>query len=239
MSNQKKNAGRSREMEIQAARMFGKQMSKEKRRVLLAVTLIACALPMAMGARRWSDIPAIVPSGLIGSSGKDDSIPRWMVAFGLPGILCLLDVIAHFMLQFNQKRQTLPPAASRLIGRWGFPVISVLFCSGMILEAVGQELTLPFLTPCVLGLFLLLLGSHMWDCPRDARIALRFSWTEGSDAVWKTVHRFAGWVWMIVGLIVIAGAMWTGTSTWVTPLLVIVALAAPAVYANGRAGRLD
>ena len=132
---------------------------------------------------------------------------------------------------------TLPSAAVRLVGRWGFPVISVLFCSGMVFEATGGTLTLPFITPCVLGLALLLLGAHMWDCPRDAKLALRFSFTECSDEAWRAVHRFAGWLWLAVGLLVIAGVMLTSGSTVSTAVLIVVALLAPMVYGRTRQNR--
>lgn len=231
--SRKKKTGMDREMEIESARIFGKHVSREKGWVLLAVTLIACALPMLLGVRMWNDIPEIVPSGFIGSNGEDDSIPRWMVAFGLPAFMCLMDLIAHGQLLLNQKRMTLPPTPVRLMGRWGFPVLSVVFCSGMILESAGgAPLALPFVTPCVLGLLLMMLGSHMWDCPREAKIALRFSATEHSDEVWRAVHRFAGWLWMAAGLLVVAGVMLTAASTPVTAVLIVAALAAPMVYAR-------
>lgn len=235
MSSQKSKKNRQsameREAEIAAAKLLGKQISKEKAAALLTVTLIACALPMILGARLWNSIPETVSSGLVGSGGKDDSIPRWVVAFGLPGFMCLMNLIAHGQLMANQKRMTLPKPYVRLVGRWGFPLISVLFCSGMILQSSGGDLTLPFVTPCILGLMLMILGGHMWDCPRDARIALRFSSTEHSDAAWRAVHLFAARVWMAAGLLVIAGVMVTATSTVLTAALIAAALLAPAIYA--------
>jgi hypothetical protein len=237
MSKQKKNAAMSGDEAKLAAKLLGRQISEEKQRVLLCVTLLACALPMVLGARLWNDIPAIVHTGLIGTDGTDDSIPRVMVAYGLPGLMCLLDLIAHFMLRFNQKRQTIPPRASRLIGRWGFPIISVVLCSGMILESTGTNLSLPFVTPCVLGLVLMLLGSHVWDCKEDAKIALRTADTKDNPILFKAVNRFAGWVWMLVGLAVIAGVMLTSSSTIITAALIIVALAAPFIYAHVQGDR--
>ena len=64
-----------------------------------------------------------------------------------------------------------------------------------------------FYTPCVLGLLLMYLGSHMFDCPEDAKLALRFSFTANDPALWKEVHRFAGWLWMLAGLAVEACTM--------------------------------
>ncbi len=239
MSNQKKKSREERMIEAEGARIFGKHVSKEKGIALLAASLLACALPMALGARMWAQIPEIVESGLIGPDGKDDSIPRWMVAFGLPGLMCLLNFLAHMQLWLNQKHMTVPKPAVRLVGRWGFPILSVIFCSGMIRQSVGEKaLTLPFVAPCALGLLLMLLGSHMWDCPKDARLALRIGGCEHNDAAWKALHRFAGVVWLAAGLVVIAGVMVTSTASLTMAVVVLAALLAPAVYVRFLPQRL-
>ena len=239
-NKKKKKTAEEREIEIQSAKFFGKHVSEEKGKLLFAATMLACAAPMLLGARLWAQIPEIVPSGLIGMDGKDDSIPRWMVACGLPGLMCLLNFICHMQLLINQKRMTLPAAHVRLVGRWGFPILSVIFCSGMILQSTGSKaLPLTFVTPCVLGLVLMMLGGHMFDCPRNAKLALRFSFTENNDGSWKAVHRFAGWCWLAVGLLVIAGVMLTATSSLVTPVLVLIGLLAPMAYGYARGSRLN
>lgn len=139
MSNKKKKASLSREDEITGAKLFGKHASPEKRRALLIVTLAACALPMLLGLRLWDKIPEVVETGLIGPDGMDDSLPRWMVALGMPAFMCLMDTIAHAQLHFNQKRMTIPSSPVRLVGRWGFPILSVIFCSGLILSVRRTE----------------------------------------------------------------------------------------------------
>ncbi len=235
----KKNPGVSREMEMESARMFGKHVVKEKAILLLVVTMIACAMPVQLGLRLWDQIPEIVETGLIGVDGKDDSLPRAAVVFLVPGLLCLLNLICHGQLWFNQKRMTLPSTPVRLVGRWGFPIISVLFCSGLMLESAGDSLTLPFLTPCVMGLALLMLGAHVWDCPRDAKVALRFSSTERNERVWRDVHRFAGWLWCIGGLLVLEAAMLTEGTGMTVALLGLVLLVVPVGYAYLRGNRLE
>lgn len=238
--NKKKKTAEQRELDAQGAKMFGKHVSEEKGRVLLAATMLACAAPMILGARMWNSIPELVPSGLIGTNGKDDSIPRWMVAFGLPALMCLLNFLAHFQLKRNQKQMTVPPAHVRLMGRWGFPILSVIFCSGMIRQSVGSRpLPVTFLGPCVLGLLLMMLGAHMFDCSRDSRIALRFSFTENNDRNWTELHRFAGWCWLAAGLLVIIGAMLTETASPVMAVLVLAAMVAPLVYGRTRLSGWD
>lgn len=240
MSNKKKKKlpGMTREMEMESARMFGKHVTKEKAILLLVVTMLACAMPIQVGIRLWDQIPEIVETGLIGMDGKDDSLPRAAVVFLVPGLMCLLNLICHGQLWFNQKRMTLPNTPVRVLGRWGFPVISALFCSGLMLESAGSGLTLPFLAPCVLGLVLLMLGGHMWDCPRDSKVALRFSFTEGNEQAWREVHRFASWLWSIGGLLVLEATMLTDGANMMAPLLGLALLIVPVIYGYLRSGRL-
>lgn len=243
MSSQKtkkRKTAEERAIEAESARVLGKHISKQKAQILMAVTMIACALPMVLGIRLWNEIPEIVSTGLIGVDGRDDSLPRWAVVFLVPGLMCLLNLICHGQLYVNQKRMTVPSRQVRLLGRWGFPVISVLLCSGLIMESAGRPaLSLGMVAPCALGLLLLMLGSHMWDCPRDAVIALRFSFTEHSTTAWKAVHRFAGWLWITAGLLVIAGTMLTSEAAPMLLVLVFLALIAPLIYGRSMEGHLN
>ena len=237
-NNRKKKAKKTPEqleIDAQSAKMFGKHASKEKRTVLLIATLLACAAPMLLGARLWNQIPEIVPSGLIGSNGEDDSIPRWMVAFGLSGLMCLLNFLSHFQLKRFQKKMSLPPVHVRLMGRWGFPILSVIFCTGMIRQSVGgQPLPLGAVAHNALGLLLMLLGAHMYECPRDARIALRLPVVQSSDSSWNAVHKFAGLCWLAAGLVIIILSMISQTLSPLTAVLALGALVAPVIFAYTR-----
>ncbi len=232
-SKVKKQQIMDRQAEIEAARLFGKHVNRDKAILLAVVTTVACALPALLGLRLWQDIPPIVPTGLVLSTGEDDSIPRAVVVFGLPGLMCLLNGICHAQLWLNQKRQTLPRTPVRMVGRWGFPILSVLFCGGMMFQAAHKPYSALFVTPCALGLGLLILGAHVWDCPKNAQFALRFSFTQRGDS-WQAVHRFAGWTWLGAGLVVLGLTMYAGTSTLAMGVVVLLALAAPFAYGYFR-----
>ena len=56
MSAQKKKKAldpAQRRAEMEGARLFGKHVSRTKGRLLLAVTLACCALPVLLGRRLW------------------------------------------------------------------------------------------------------------------------------------------------------------------------------------------
>ena len=236
-SKKKKELARERLVQEEAARLFGKHVSRNKAYLLMAVTTVACALPMLLGVRYWDALPQIVPTGLILPTGEDDSLPRFMVVFGLPGFMCILNLICHAQLWYNQQRMTLPKAPVRLLGRWGFPFLSVIFCSGMILRSSDGQFDLRFITPCVLGLALLYLGGHMWDCPKDSKLALRMPAAERGDG-WQKIHRFAGWTWLAAGLAVLALTMTGAVPGIYVAGLAVLAGAAPFVYGCSPSTRL-
>lgn len=238
MSNKKKkNAVQiDRETEIQGAKMFGKHVSREKGRLLLVMTLLACAAPLLLGLRLWDQIPEIYETGLIGANGEDDSLPRWAIVFAIPGLMCLLNFLCHNQLRMSQKKMVLPKAHFRLVGRWGFPIISVLFAGGLIREAAGlQALAMTFLTPCILGLGLMMLGGHMYECKEDALISLNFAYMQNNPILRKEVHQFAAWAWLLVGLGSIILAMLSDLSGMIACAVALVAMAAPWFYGRSKA----
>lgn len=235
MSKKQKKSVFDRETEIQGAKIFGKHVSKEKGRILLIMTLLVCAAPILGGLRLWDQIPEIYETGLIGANGEDDSLPRWAIVYAIPALMCLLNFLCHNQLRMCQEKMVLPKAHFNLVGRWGFPIISVLFAGGLIREAAGlRVMELTFLTPCVLGLALMILGGHMYDCREDAMLSLHFAFLRGNAALHKELHRFAGLVWMIAGLVAIALAMVTGTASFISAVLILAALAAPWLYGRSH-----
>ena len=239
MSKKQKKSVFNRETEIQGAKLFGKHVSKEKGRILLIMTLLACAAPVLGGLRLWDQIPELYETGLVGANGEDDSLPRWAIVYAIPALMCLLNFLCHNQLRMCQEKMVLPKAHFNLVGRWGFPIISVLFAGGLIREAAGLKvMDLTFLAPCLLGLLLMILGGHMYDCREDAVLTLNFAFLRGNSALHKELHRFAGLLWMSAGLVSIALAMATGTASLISAVLILAALAAPWLYGRSRASRL-
>lgn len=237
MSSKKKNAAQmDRNVEIQGAKMFGKHVSDKKGKLLLIMTLLACAAPMLQGLRLWDAIPEIYETGLIGANGEDDSLPRWAIVFVVPGLMCLLNFLCHNQLRLSQKKMVLPKAHFRLVGRWGFPIISVLFAGGLVREAAGlQALAMTYLTPCVMGLGLMILGAQMYECKENALISLNFSFLQNNPILRGDVHQFAAWAWLVVGLAAIVMAQVSDLSGMIACLAALAALAAPWFYGRSKA----
>lgn len=220
MNQNKKGSLLDAGKEAQAARLFGQHVSGEKACALLLVTMAVCMLPVAAGLRLWDSIPEIVETGIIRFDGADDSMPRWLVVFGIPGLLGVLNLISHIQLYLNQLRMTMPKLFIRMLGRWGGPVLSTVISNAAVFGAAKQPVPFAYAASCALGLALLLLGSHMLGCPQNALFSLRFSFLINSPRAWGACHRLAGYLWMACGLVFLVLA----TARWGLPPFALAAL---------------
>ena len=220
----KSSYGLTREQEREATRYFGRHVTPAKALVSLCFALLTAASPMLLGLHLWKQIPEIVETGLTTVGGEDDSLPRAVLVFGLPGLMCVLTLICHGQLWLHQKTGRLPPAPIRITGRWSIPVISVLLCSFWHRRAAGLQAELSFFLPCLLALLLILLGAHFFDCPRDSQIAFRFPSILHWETPWRETHRLAGVCWMLAGLQLLVFYFVLGTLPWYSFVLAVLLL---------------
>ena len=214
----------TREQEREASRYFGKHVTLAKAAVSLCFALLTAASPMLLGLHLWEQIPEIVETGLTGINGEDDSLPRAVLVFGVPGLMCVLTLICHGQLWLHQKAERLPPTPIRITGRWSIPVISVLLCSFWLRRAAGQPTEFSDFLPCLLALVLILLGAHFFDCPRDSQVAFRFRSIEHWEIPWQKTHRLAGVCWMLAGLQLLVFYFLLGTLPWYSFILALLLL---------------
>ena len=219
--------GMTREQERQASRFFGRHVSGAKALALCLASLLVCAAPMLLGLRLWAAIPPVVRTGLETAEGRDDSIPRAMLVFGVPGLFAVLDLICHGQLWLHQKAQRLPPTAVRLLGRWTLPILSVLLGGFWMLRAAGEELSAAYALPCLLALLLLLTGSHFFDCPRGEPLSFRLPCIAYKEKAWEKTHRLAGVCWMLAGLLVLVLLFGTGRLPALSAIPLLLLLLAP------------
>ncbi len=210
-NKRKSSYGLTRSQERAASRYFGKHVSPDKALLTLIASLLACAVPMLLGLRLWSQIPEIVETGLIGPGGEDDSLPRAVLVFGIPGLMCVLNLICHVQLWLHQKAQRVPPTPIRLLGRWTIPVLSVLLSGFWIMRAAHADVSFFFYLPCILAFLLILSGAHFFDCSRGSRMAFHLKHIEYKDQAWRKTHQTAGFFWMLAGLQLLI--VWFGMGT--------------------------
>lgn len=78
---------------------------------------------------------------------------------------------------------------------------------GVLMNAAGHPLGRLMTRMLPVGVLLMVLGNYMGKLRKNFFAGIRTPWTLASDEVWERTHRFAGWVFMPAGLIVVIVAL--------------------------------
>ena len=95
----------------------------------------------------------------------------------------------------------------------------------VLANALGYTVQVDRLLPLGVGLLFAFLGNYLTRVEPNWFIGIRTPWTLSSDAVWRKVHRTAGWLFVLGGL-VIAGGAFAPRSAFLALLTATVILAA-------------
>jgi uncharacterized membrane protein len=79
------------------------------------------------------------------------------------------------------------------------------------------------------GALFLIPGNYMGKLRKNFFIGIRTPWMLASDAVWERTHRLGGWLFMLAGVLAIAGTLAGVPAWWAIVVLLAVALI-PAIY---------
>ena len=99
---------------------------------------------------------------------------------------------------------------------------------GLILaNGLGYTVQVDRLLPVGLGLLFVFLGNYLTRVEPNWFIGVRTPWTLSSDTVWRKVHRTAGWLFVIAGIVIAAGAF--APRSAFMPLFVVTIVAAAGI----------
>lgn len=88
-----------------------------------------------------------------------------------------------------------------------------------VLAAFGREINAGFLIPAGVGVLFVFLGNAMGKIRPNFMFGVRTPWTLASELSWNKTHRLAGWLFVALGLFMIAGSAFGQSETWVWVLL--------------------
>lgn len=76
----------------------------------------------------------------------------------------------------------------------------------ILANGLGYSVQVDRLLPLGVGLLFAFLGNYLTRIEPNWFIGIRTPWTLSSDAVWRKTHRTGGWLFVIGGIVIAAGA---------------------------------
>ncbi len=202
-------------------------MKNSKREVI--VTTVLCLLPMAAGALLYDRLPETVATHF-GMNGEPNGwSSRAFAVFGIPLMIAAFNLLLHFALRTDPKKQNMNPTL-RALAVWIMPVMSIVLYALTIGAALGRDVRIDMVVPVLIGLLFVLIGNYLPKTKQSYTMGIRLPWTLASEENWNRTHRIAGFVWVLGGAAMIAISLLGLWSAWLLLAIALVQSLVPCVY---------
>lgn len=203
-------------------------MKHTKLNIILSCILLLS--PIIFGMIVWNKLPESMPIhwGVNGEADRWSSKP--FAVFVLPLLILAIHGICIFASRkdFRDKKQS--PKVMGLV-LWICPLLSVMANSLTYAISLGKEINVLFVVSLTMGALFVLIGNYLPKCQQNRTVGIRIIWTLKNEANWNATHRFAGKVWVIGGLLLMALSLLPySILPWAMIALLVVFISLPVLY---------
>ena len=132
------------------------------------------------------------------------------------------------MLRADPKKQNISEKLVQLT-LWICPAVSLFAGLSIYLSALGFAINVSRLGMVFLGLIFIVIGNYLPKCRHNYTVGIRLPWTLDNEDNWNHTHRFAGYVWIIAGVVTLLSVFLSHAAiVWVAAIF--VASLSPLVY---------
>ena len=158
---------------------------------------------MLLALAFYDRLPDQMPIHFDSAGIADNYASKAVAGFAIPGGMALLNLLVHFFLNTDPKRDNTRGAA-RTLGLWLVPVLSIVCSVIMLYKGMGYDVSVETIIPVLLGVVFVVIGNYLPKCKQNYTVGIKLPWTLSSENNWNKTHRLAGVIWMAGGLAMVA-----------------------------------
>ena len=199
---------------------------------MMIISSLICLLPMLFSAAVYDALPAQVAVHWNSAGVPDQYAGRVLAAFGLPVLLLAIHLLSAVFLLRDPRREV-GSQTLRLLGIWVIPALSVILVPVTLLIAMGTDIPIVMLVTLLVGTMLVVVGNYLPKSRQNYTVGIKLPWTLNSEENWNKTHRVAGYLWVLGGILLLAGSFLlhdTGARLPLTLGIVAVLIIVPAAY---------
>ena len=193
----------------------------------LIITSIVILIPVIIGILLWNKLPEQVPVHWDINGAVDGYATRLQAIFLMPLILVVFQWICVLGTSLDPKKQNINDKIFTLV-LWIIPVLSLLCNSFVYATALGHKVNVNVIMPLFMGALFIIIGNYLPKCKQSYTMGIKLPWTLEDEENWNKTHRFAGFIWVVGGVIIMASAI-IG-AFWIFFVLLIPMVVVPIVY---------
>ena len=194
------------------------------------ITSAVTLLPIILGLLLWDRLPDKLPTHFGIDGAADGWSGKGFAVFGIPAMWLIFHLITWGVTRLDQQNRGHNEKVLNLVGLT-FPTMSIAFSILLYTRALEIELDMSSILFPLLGLLFIAMGNWLPKIKQNSTLGIKIKWTLYNEENWNKTHRFAGFVWVIGGvLFCIMGFVAEEMLVILLPLEVILLACVPTVY---------
>lgn len=198
---------------------------KNKSAVIISVCVIL--LPMIVGLLLWSKLPDELAVHFNAEGTADKLCHKGFAVFAIPLFILAAQILCLFFSAHDPKRQNIGDKLYNIV-IWICPVCSII--SGLIIYLNVFQSGFPVISAAqaAVGLAVIVIGNYLPKCRQNYSLGIKLPWTLNNSDNWNSTHRFAGYVWIAGGFILVINAFFN--IALISAAVIVLMVLLPLIY---------
>ena len=195
----------------------------------MIIASIVTILPILIGVFFWNRLPDMMATHFGTNNMANGYSSKVFAVFGIP-LICLAVLWAGaFVIAHDPRKQNITPKMFTL-GLWIAPIISLVVAATMYLINLGYPVNSSYVGELFVSVVLIVIGNYMPKARQNYTIGIKLPWTLANEENWNRTHRFAGYLWMICGILMLVLTLCKALQPgWMIAVFAIIIII-PSVY---------
>lgn len=179
-----------------------RKMALTKLDIYTALLTLGSMIP---GIAVYSRLPEEIAIHFTMDNQADGWADKGFAVFGIPFILTILQLSSCAVC--NSDRRTAQSGKVNRIVRFFIPIIAYVVETMMILYSMEKLTDISLVMTCMLSVLMIVVGNYAPKTRQNSFLGIRTRKTLSDEVVWNKVHRLAGKVWTVGGIIMLILAL--------------------------------
>ena len=196
---------------------------------LLILTAGVTVLPILAGLVLWGALPDRIATHFNFAGEADGWSGKAFAVFGLPLILLAVHLVCVFALRLDPRNENVSDKILSLVF-WICPATSIFANGTVYLYAMGTAVNISYFGMLFAALLFIFVGNYLPKCRQNYTVGIKLPWTLADEENWDRTHRFAGWLWIAAGFLLVCLQLMNMLRAWSFMALVLAMVLLPAAY---------
>ena len=193
----------------------------------MILTSIFILTPIVVGLILWDKLPAEMVTHFNSNGEADGWSSKGFAVFGLPLILLAVHWLCLAFTSADPKAGNISDKMITLV-MWICPMISILGCGSTYMYELNKSYNTTTMGTLLMGCIFLIIGNYMPKMKQSYTVGIKLPWTLDSEENWYRTHRFAGYTFMVGGVVMlVAGFL---QLFWLAMVALVIASGLPTIY---------